>query len=82
MSNVEFGMVLQDACEKREMRPAPSNPYLREAADLKALFLHSVAASTASEGVHGVLPKAYKPFRKKNGASIVREREASCRSRR
>lgn len=59
-----------------------SNPYLKEAADLKALLLHSVATSTAIEGVHGVLPKAYKPARKKNGASIVREREASYRARR
>ena len=59
-----------------------SNPYLREAADLKAVLRNSVITSTAIEGVHGVLPKAYKPSRKKNGASIAREREASYRSRR
>ncbi len=59
-----------------------SNPYLREAADLKSALLHSVATSTAIEGVHGVLPKSYKRSRKKNGASIAREREASYRSRR
>jgi hypothetical protein len=41
-----------------------------------------VITSTAIEGVHGVLPKAYKPSRKKNGASIAREREMSYRSRR
>lgn len=52
------------------MRKVPlskSNPYLREAVDLKALLLNSIATSTAIEGVHGVLPKAYKPSRKKNG---------------
>jgi hypothetical protein len=59
-----------------------SNPYLREASDLKAVLRDSVATSTAIEGVHGVLPKEYKPSRKKNGASIAREREASYRSRR
>jgi hypothetical protein len=59
-----------------------SNPYLREAADLKAVLLNSIATSTAIEGVHGVLPKSYKPSRKKNDASIARERAASYRSRR
>jgi hypothetical protein len=59
-----------------------SNPYLREAADLKAVLLNSVVTSTAIEGVHGVLPKAYRPARKRNGASIVRERATSYRSRR
>ena len=59
-----------------------SNPYLRDAADLKAALLNSVVTSTAIEGVHGVLPKAYTSSRKKNGASIAREREASYRSRR
>jgi hypothetical protein len=59
-----------------------SNPYLREAADLKAVLRNSVITSTAIEGVHGVLPKAYKPSRKKNGTSIAREREMSYRSRR
>jgi hypothetical protein len=42
-----------------------SNPYLREAADLKAVLRNSVITSTAIEGVHGVLPKAYRPSRKK-----------------
>ena len=59
-----------------------SNPYLKDAADLKALLLNSVATSTAIEGVHGVLPKVYAPSRKKNGTSIAREREASYRSHR
>ncbi len=59
-----------------------SNPYLRGVADLKALLLNSVVTSTAIEGVHGVLPKSYKPSRRKNDASIAREREASYRSRR
>lgn len=59
-----------------------SNPYLREAADLKAVLRNSVITSTAIEGVHGVLPKAYRSARKKNGASIVRERAASYKSRR
>jgi hypothetical protein len=59
-----------------------SNPYLREAADLKAALRNSVITSTAIEGVHGVLPKTYKPSRKKNGAAIARERETSYRSRR
>ena len=31
-----------------------SNPYLREAADLKAVLRNSVITSTAIEGVHGV----------------------------
>lgn len=61
---------------------AKSNPYLKEAADLKAALLNSVITSTAIEGVHGVLPKAYKPSLKKTGASTAREREASYRSRR
>ncbi len=46
-----------------------SNPYLREAADLRAALLNSVVTSTAIEGVHGVLPKAYQPARKKNHIS-------------
>jgi hypothetical protein len=59
-----------------------SNPYLKKAADLKAVLLNSIATSTSIEGVHGVLPKSYKPSRKKNSASIAREREASYRSHR
>ncbi len=62
---------------------AKSNPYLKDAADLKTVLLKSVATSTAIEGVHGIWAVAVKPARKKrDGASIAREREASCRSRR
>lgn len=66
----------------RKIPLAKSNPYLRDAPDLKSVLRNSVITSTAIEGVHGVLPKSYKPSRKKNGASIARERAASYQSRR
>ena len=61
---------------------AKSNPYLRQAADLKSALLQSVSTSTAIEGVHGVLPKVYKRSRKKGGHSTVHESGSTYGSRR
>ncbi len=61
---------------------AKSNPFLREAADLKSALLQSVSTSTAIEGVHGVLPKAYKRSKKKSGHSTARETGSTYGSRR
>jgi hypothetical protein len=61
---------------------AKSNPFLRDAADLKSALLLSVSTSTAIEGVHNVLPKPYRRSGKKGGHVTARESGSSYGPRR